>query len=55
MQATKKSSRNKGNAGKMASCVSFSNESLSGKKVISKERERYIVYVSAKALGTVSA
>ncbi|WP_428242324.1 hypothetical protein [Gynuella sp.] len=55
MKAAKKDTKNKSAVTKVAISVSFSSDRLSGKKTVSKDRERYIKNVSAKALSAISA
>lgn len=55
MKATKNDTKNKSAVAKVARSVSFSSERLSEKKSVSKDRERYIKSVSAKALSAIGA
>lgn len=55
MKAANKDTKNKGVVAKVARSVSFSSERLSDKRQVSKDRERYIRNVSAKALTAIRA
>lgn len=55
MKSAKNDTKNKSTISKVANSVSFSSDRLSDKKTVSKDRERYIKSVSAKALTAISA
>lgn len=55
MKAAKDGTKKKGAVAKVARSVSFSSKNLSGKKAVSKDRERYVKSVSAEALSAISA
>ncbi len=55
MKASKSDANKKSAISKVARSVSFSSDNLSSKKTVSKDRERYIRDVSAKALSAVCA
>lgn len=55
MKTAKKDTKHKSAVAKVANSVSFSSTCLSEKKTVSKDRERHIKYVSAKALSSISA
>lgn len=55
MKTASKDVKNKSAVAKVARSVSFSSKSLSEKKTVSKDRERYVKNVSAEALSAISA
>lgn len=55
MKSTKKDTKKKSDVAKVARSVSFSSARLSGKKAVSKDRERYVKSVSSEALSAIGA
>ena len=55
MKTVCREAKNKITLTKIARSVSFSSKSLSEKKAVSKDRERYVKNISAEALSAISA
>jgi len=55
MKAAKKELKNNSIVTKVTRSVSFSSDRLSNRKIVSKDRERYIKRLSTQALSAVSA